>query len=86
MNPKDRTTAGLIAVILGLFGFGWLGIHEFVMGNSRNGWTRIIISVGTCFIGATVLTVVSIIEGIIYLTMSDETWYQTYIVGKKSWF
>jgi hypothetical protein len=30
--------------------------------------------------------ILGIIEGIIYLTKSDEEFYQTYQVGKKAWF
>ncbi|MEX0716039.1 MAG: hypothetical protein WD066_05605 [Planctomycetaceae bacterium] len=29
---------------------------------------------------------IGLVEGIIYLTKSDEEFYQTYIVGKKEWF
>ena len=31
-------------------------------------------------------TIIGIIEGIIYLTKSDEEFVQTYIVNKKPWF
>ena len=30
--------------------------------------------------------IIGIIEGIIYLTKSDEEFYNTYQVGKKPWF
>ena len=86
MQPNQRQTVGLIALVAGLLGFGWIGIHKFMMGNSRLGIIWLVISFLTCGIGAAVLTIISIIEGIIYLTMTDEQWYQTYIIGKKEWF
>jgi len=83
---SQRTTVGLIALITGILGCGWIGIHKFVMGYSREGINSILISVLTCGIGAGILTIISIAEGIIYLTMSDETFERTYVHGHKGWF
>jgi hypothetical protein len=33
-----------------------------------------------------VMHIIGIIEGIIYLTKTDEQFYQTYMVEKKGWF
>jgi len=33
-----------------------------------------------------VLGLIGLVEGIIYLTKSDEEFYNTYQVGKKPWF
>jgi hypothetical protein len=43
---------------------------------------------GGLFFGLPSLTVamIALIEGIIYLTRTDEDFYQTYEIGKKSWF
>jgi hypothetical protein len=43
----------------------------------------LVISLVTC---GTVTTLLGFIEGIIYLTKSDEEFYQTYQVNKKGWF
>jgi hypothetical protein len=40
----------------------------------------------TCGIGGIVFSIVGLIEGIIYLTKSDEDFYKTYGVEKKGWF
>ncbi len=32
------------------------------------------------------MAIIGLIEGIIYLTKSDEEFYQTYMLGKKEWF
>ena len=46
----------------------------------------LLVSLLTCGFGAAPMSVIGIIEGIIYLTKSDEEFYQTYVVGKKGWF
>jgi TM2 domain-containing membrane protein YozV len=71
-------------VIAGIFGLllGGLGIHKFILGYTQEGLIQIIIGVVTCGIGS----VIGFIEGIIYLTKSDEEFYQMYQVNKKGWF
>ena len=46
----------------------------------------VILGVITCGIAGWVVWVIGLIEGIIYLTKSDEEFYNTYQVGKKPWF
>ena len=49
----------------------------------------IIITMVTCGIGFPILlipSIIGIVEGIMYLTKSDEEFVQTYIVNKKPWF
>ncbi|MFC0779570.1 TM2 domain-containing protein [Flavobacterium sp. TR2] len=79
-QPKQenkKVLAGLMGIL-----FGSLGIHKFVLGYTQEGIIQIVISVVTCGIGS----IIGFIEGIIYLTKSDEEFYQTYQVGKKGWF
>jgi TM2 domain-containing membrane protein YozV len=59
---------------------GGLGVHKFVLGYTKEGIIQLVI--GFCGIGY----VIGLVEGIIYLTKSDEEFYQTYQVGKKGWF
>jgi len=33
-----------------------------------------------------ILWIIAMIEGIIYLTKSDEEFERTYVIGKKQWF
>jgi hypothetical protein len=40
----------------------------------------------TCGIAGVVMSIVGIVEGIIYLTKSDEDFVRTYIQDKKGWF
>ena len=46
----------------------------------------LIVGVFTCGIGASLMGIIGLIEGIIYLTKSDEEFYNTYQVGQKPWF
>jgi len=71
----------VIAGILGIL-VGSLGIHKFVLGYTTEGIIQIVITVITCGAGG----IVGLIEGIIYLTKSDEEFVRTYIQNKKGWF
>jgi hypothetical protein len=46
----------------------------------------LLITVLTCGIGGAVTGLIGFIEGIIYLTKSNEEFVQTYIRNKKAWF
>lgn len=70
-------TAGICGILLG----GW-GVHKFILGYTQEGIIQIVITIVTCGIGA----IVGLIEGIIYLTKSDEEFYNTYVANKKGWF
>ena len=60
---------------------GGLGIHKFLLGYTSTGIIQIIL--GLCFgIGS----IIGIIEGIIYLTKTDQEFYDTYMANKKEWF
>ena len=71
----------MIAGIMGIL-FGGFGVHKFILGYTNEGLIQIAISVLTCGIGG----IVGFIEGIIYLTKSDEEFVNTYIRNKKGWF
>ena len=71
----------LVAGILGIL-VGGLGVHKFILGYTTEGIIQIVISIFTCGAGG----IIGIIEGIIYLTKSDEDFVRTYIQNKKGWF
>jgi len=62
------------------------GIHKFILGYTTQGVILLCISVLSCGILAIVSNVIGIVEGIIYLTKSDEEFVRTYIQGQKNWF
>lgn len=88
-GENKKLLAGLLAIFV-----GYLGVHKFILGYNKEGFILLggfIIGVLTyCFIiGIFIIMavgIVSLIEGILYLTKSDEEFYQTYQVGKKPWF
>jgi hypothetical protein len=50
------------------------------------GVIMLLVTVCSCFIATPVMNIIGLIEGIIYLTKSDEDFYQTYAIEKKEWF
>ncbi len=46
----------------------------------------LLVSLFTFGVGATVMAVIALIEGILYLTKSDAEFYQTYVQNNKEWF
>ncbi len=77
MGADKKITAGICAILL-----GWLGVHKFILGYSTEGIIQLVLGLLTC--GLT--NIIGIVEGIIYLTKSDEEFVRTYIQGKKGWF
>lgn len=78
---KDKLVAGLLAIFLGT-----LGIHKFYLGYTKSGVIMLLVSLLTFGVGATVMAVIALIEGIFYLTKSDAEFYQTYVQNNKEWF
>jgi len=87
-GSKDKTVAGLLAIFL-----GGLGIHKFYLGFTGPGLVYLLVNtVGflvtwmVLFIPNIILGTLALIEGIIYLTKSDEEFEQLYVVQRKQWF
>ncbi|MFK5972533.1 MAG: NINE protein [Flavobacteriaceae bacterium] len=76
-GENKKVLAGILAILIGS-----LGIHKFILGYTKEGIIQIIASIVTCGVAG----IIPFIEGIIYLTKSDEEFYNTYQVGKKPWF
>lgn len=77
MGADKKIPVGICAILL-----GYLGVHKFILGYTTEGIIQLALGIVTC--GLT--SIVSIIEGIIYLTKSDEEFVRTYIQNKKGWF
>ena len=78
----------LLSGLLGIF-LGGLGVHKFVLGYTTEGVIMVAVwALGyfLCGIPSIVISVIGIVEGIIYLTKSDEDFVNTYIRNKKPWF
>ena len=81
LGGDKKILAGILAIVLGS-----LGIHKFVLGYTTEGVIMLLVSVLSCGILAVIPSVIGIIEGIMYLTKSDEDFVRTYIQSKKGWF
>jgi TM2 domain-containing membrane protein YozV len=82
---EDAKSKKLIAGICGIL-IGSLGVHKFILGNTTPGIIMLLVTILTCGLGGMVMHPIGLIEGILYLTKSDEDFYQTYMVEKKAWF
>jgi len=80
-EESKRVLTGILAIILGPF-----GIHKFILGYTKQGIILLAITVVTCGIGAALTSLIGLIEGIIYLTKSDEEFVYMYQTNKKEWF
>ena len=76
-QDSKRVIAGVFGLIL-----GELGIHKFILGYTKEGLIQILITFCTCGIAG----LIGKIEGIIYLTKSDEEFVETYQNNYKGWF
>jgi TM2 domain-containing membrane protein YozV/DNA-directed RNA polymerase subunit M/transcription elongation factor TFIIS len=78
---SQKMAAGLCAIFLGAF-----GVHKFILGMNRQGILLLLVTVLSCGVAYGVTHVIGIVEGIIYLTKTDEEFHELYIVEKKEWF
>ena len=74
-----KLAAGICGILI-----GYLGIHKFILGLTTQGIIMLLVSLTGC--GIIVMGPIGLIEGIMYLTKSDEEFYETYAVEKKGWF
>ncbi len=78
-NSK-KTTAGICAILL-----GGLGVHKFILGYTTEGVITLLVTFLTCGIGGAVMSILGIVEGITYLTKTDDEFAATYLQNKKGW-
>ena len=76
-----KIAAGICGILLGS-----LGIHKFILGFTTPGIIMLLASLLTCGIASPVMHIIGLVEGILYLTKSDEEFYRLYAVEKKGWF
>lgn len=75
-KENKKVVAGILAILLGTF-----GVHKFYLGYQKEGIIQLVVGLVTCgFAG-----IFALVEGIIYLTKSDEEFMETYQNNKKPW-
>lgn len=80
-GAEKKLAAGICGILLGAF-----GIHKFILGYNTAGIIAVVVTLVTFGFGGFIMGIIGLIEGIIYLTKTDEDFVSTYVVGKKPWF
>lgn len=87
---SKKIAAGVCGILL-----GGLGVHKFILGFNTAGAIMLGVYLvgmfsGFCLVvpllASVAMQVIGLVEGILYLTKSDEEFYQLYAVQKKEWF
>lgn len=85
-----KVLAGVCGII-----FGGLGIHKFILGFPGAGTIMMVfwlmgLLTGMCIVVPLVATVamniIGLVEGITYLSKSDDEFYRIYSLQRKEWF
>lgn len=80
-GADKKVVAGICGLLVGTF-----GVHKFILGYKTEGLIMLLVSLLSCGTLAIVMQVIGIVEGIMYLTKSDEEFVSTYVYGRKGWF
>jgi TM2 domain-containing membrane protein YozV len=80
-EESKRIIAGILGILMGPF-----GVHKFVLGYTNAGIIMLALTLISCFTLTPIIAIIGLIEGIIYLTKSDEEFVNMYQINKKEWF
>lgn len=84
-TSSKKIAAGICGILLGCF-----GVHKFILGYTTEGLIMLVVSlVGglvTCGVASAVIGIIGLVEGILYLTKSDQEFENMYITNSKGWF
>ena len=88
-GADKKIIAGICGIVVGYF-----GVHKFVLGYNKEGGIMLGVSLAgillSCFVlpglATLAMGVIGLIDGIMYLTKTDEEFVATYITGSKPWF
>ena len=68
----------------------WILLHKFVLNYTKEGITTlaltVVLSILSCGILSGIMWLITFVEGIIYLTKTDEEFINIYQINKKPWF
>jgi TM2 domain-containing membrane protein YozV len=82
-NPRasNKIAAGVCGIILGGF-----GVHKFILGYTGAGVIMLLSSLLSCGVLYGVMHIIGLVEGIVYLTKTDDEFVRLYVDGRKEWF
>jgi len=69
---SKKIAAGILGILLGTF-----GIHKFILGYTTEGLVMLLVTLVTCGFAGAVFWIIGLVEGIIYLTKTDEEFLNT---------
>jgi len=75
-EENTRVPCGVLALVVPT-----LALHRFILGDVAGGIVRILLN-----IALGLGSLISFVEGIIYLVKSDEEFYEIYQVRNRAWF
>ena len=87
---NKKIAAGLCGILVGGF-----GVHKFILGFNTAGVIMLCLWLAGMFFGlclvfplivSLAMQIIGLIEGIMYLTKSDDEFYQNYAIDKREWF
>ena len=88
-GAEKKLAAGLCGILIGS-----LGIHKFILGYNTEGIIMLSVTLVGIFLsclflpilGTTAMWIIGLVEGIMYLTKTDQEFVDTYVTGRKPWF
>lgn len=78
-SGKSRGIAGLLAILM-----GWCGLHYFYIGKTSAGVLFLLIAILSCGILGTVTFIVSIIQGVLFFTVTQQEFEQKWVYSPSS--
>ncbi len=76
--PKSHVTAGLLAMLFGIF-----GAHHFYMDRPERGWPVLLSGAFTCSAGWLLTFPLGVLQGILYLVAGQDEFERKYIRGRR---
>lgn len=76
-----KVAAGICGILI-----GGLGIHKFILGYTNAGLIMLLVSILTCGIGLIPMSIIGLVEGIMYLTKSDSEFEAQHGNNQRPWF
>ena len=78
-SGKSRGIAGLLAILM-----GWCGLHYFYIGKTSAGVLFLLIALLSCGILGTVTFIVSVIQGVLFFTVTQQEFEQKWVYSPSS--